>query len=145
MLVQNGGPRLDLLNGDAIGSSGGQSRHEFEAQAGYTNNGLGFRFSGNYRTGTEVNGGTPGAPQSLNFSGLGTLDLRLFADFGQRLDLVKKHPWLRGTRLTIGVTNIFDGKQRVTDANGVTPVSYQPDYLDPLGRSVRISLRKLFF
>lgn len=145
VLVQNGGPRLDLLNGDAIGSSGGQSRHEFEAQAGYTNNGLGFRFSGNYRTGTEVNGGTPGAPQSLNFSGLGTLDLRLFADFGQRLDLVKKHPWLRGTRLTIGVTNIFDGKQRVTDANGVTPVSYQPDYLDPLGRSVRISLRKLFF
>ncbi|MFA6114347.1 MAG: TonB-dependent receptor [Sphingomonas sp.] len=145
VLVQNGGPRLDLLNGDATGGNGGQSRHEFEAQAGYTNNGIGFRLSGNYRTGTEVNGGTPAAPQQLDFSGLGTLDLRLFADFGQRLDLIKKHPWLRGTRLTIGVTNIFDGKQRVTDANGITPVSYNPDYLDPLGRSVRISIRKLFF
>ena len=145
VLIQNGGPRLDLLNGDATGGSGGQPRHEFEAQAGYTNNGVGFRLSGNYSTGTEVNGGTPAVPERLNFSGLGTLDLRLFADFGQRLDLVKKHPWLRGTRLTVGVTNIFDARQRVTDATGATPISYQPDYLNPLGRSVRISVRKLFF
>jgi hypothetical protein len=145
VLVQNGGPRLDLLDGDATGNSGGQSRHEFEAQAGYTNNGLGVRFSGNYSTGTRVNGGTPAVPESLDFSGLGTLDVRLFADFGQRLELIKKHPWLRGTRVTLGISNIFDGHQRVTDANGATPVSYQPDYLDPLGRTVRLSIRKLFF
>lgn len=145
VLVQRGGPRLDLLDGDAIGGSGGQSRHEFEAQAGYTNNGTGFRLSGKYQTGTTVNGGTPGAPESLHFSGLGTVDLRLFADLGQKLELLKKHPWLRGTRITLGITNILDSKQRVTDASGGTPVSYQPDYLDPLGRSVRLSIRKLFF
>ncbi|MDB5704878.1 MAG: TonB-dependent receptor [Sphingomonas bacterium] len=145
VLVQNGGPRLDLLNGDAIGGSGGQSRHEFEAQAGYTNNGTGFRFSGNYKTGTRVNGGTPGAPEPLDFSGLGTIDFRLFADLGQKLDLIKKHPWMRGTRITLSVGNIFDSRQRVTDANGETPISYQPDYLDPLGRTVRLSIRKLFF
>jgi hypothetical protein len=34
---------------------------------------------------------------------------------------------------------------RVTDAAGLTPVSYLPAYLDPLGRSVRVSVRKLFF
>jgi len=145
VLVQRGGPRLDLLDGDAIGGSGGQSRHEFEAQAGYTNNGTGFRLSGKYQTGTTVNGGTPGAPESLHFSGLGTVDLRLFADLGQKLELLKKHPWLRGTRITLGITNILDSKQRVTDASGGTPVSYQPDYLDPMGRSVRLSIRKLFF
>jgi len=33
----------------------------------------------------------------------------------------------------------------VRDANGVTPISYQPDYLDPTGRAVRLSIRKLFF
>jgi phosphoribosylformylglycinamidine (FGAM) synthase PurS component len=33
----------------------------------------------------------------------------------------------------------------VRDAAGATPISYQPAFLDPLGRTVRISLRKLFF
>ena len=145
VLVQQGGPRLNLLDGDAIGGSGGQSRHEVEVQAGYSNNGLGFRLSGNYRSGTRVNGGTPGNPEPLDFSGLGTADIRLFADLGQRLDLLKKHPWVRGMRITLAVTNILDSKQRVTDANGQTPISYQPDYLDPMGRAVRLSIRKLFF
>jgi len=42
------------------------------------------------------------------------------------------------------VTNIFNAKVKVRDANGATPLSYQPDYLDPQGRVIRISLRKLF-
>ncbi|KQS03372.1 TonB-dependent receptor [Sphingomonas sp. Leaf357] len=143
--VANGGPRLDLLNGDAIGGSGGQPRHEVEVQAGYANNGLGARLSGNWASGTRVNGGTAAAPELLNFGGLATANLRLFADLGQRLDLVKKHPWLRGARISIGVDNIFNSRQRVTDATGATPVGFQPDYLDPLGRSVKLTVRKLFF
>lgn len=143
--VANGGPRLDLLNGDAIGGSGGQPRHEVEVQAGYSNNGLGARLSGNWASGTSVNGGTVAAPELLNFSGLATANLRLFADLGQRLDLVKKHPWLRGARISIGVDNVFNSRQRVTDATGATPVGFQPDYLDPLGRTVKLTVRKLFF
>ncbi|MEI5688140.1 TonB-dependent receptor [Sphingomonas kyungheensis] len=143
--VADGGPVLDLLNGDATGSSGGQPRHEFEAQAGYSNNGLGLRLSANYATGTQVNGGTAASPQTLNFSGLATANLRLFADLGQQLKLVKAHPWVRGARVTLSVTNILNTRQTVRNDQGVTPVSYQPDYLDPLGRTVRISLRKLFF
>ncbi len=143
--VANGGPVLDLLNGDATGSSGGQPRHEFQGQAGYSNNGIGVRLSANYATGTQVNGGTPANPQPLRFSGLATADLRLFADLGQRLELIKAHPWLRGTRVTFSVNNLFNSRQRVTDATGVTPISYQPDYQDPIGRTVRLSIRKLFF
>jgi hypothetical protein len=33
----------------------------------------------------------------------------------------------------------------VRDATGATPISYQPDYLDPIGRTIRIGIRKLFF
>ncbi|RXD02393.1 TonB-dependent receptor [Sphingomonas sp. UV9] len=145
VLVANGGPSLNLLDGDAIGSSGGQSRHELEAQAGYTNNGLGARISANYATGTRVNGGTIAAPQTLNFGGLATANLRLFADLGQRLEWVKARPWLRGMRVSLSVDNVLNTRQRVTDATGATPNNYQPDYLDPLGRTVRLSIRKLFF
>lgn len=145
VLIANGGPSLNLLNGDAIGDSGGQARHELEAQAGYTNNGLGARISANYATGTKVDGGTAAAPTTLNFGGLATANARLFADLGQRLEWVKAHPWLRGMRVSLSVDNIFNTRQRVTDATGATPNNYQPDYLDPLGRTVRLSIRKLFF
>ena len=144
MLVQRGGPALDLLNGDAIGSNGGQPRHELEGQAGYSNNGIGVRLSANWQSATDVNGGTLGNPQNLHFSSLGTLGVRLFGDLGQRLDLVKAHPWMRGMRVALAVDNLFDTRQRVTNASGTTPVAYQPDYLNPLGRTVRISIRKLF-
>lgn len=143
VLIADGGPRLDLLGGDAIGSSGGQPRHELEGQAGYTNNGFGARLSVDYQGATRVNG--RGMADDLRFGDLATADLRLFADFGGRLDWVRKHPWLRGARLTVGVTNLFDARQRVRDTDGATPVSYQADYLNPLGRSVRVSVRKLFF
>ncbi|WP_277968520.1 TonB-dependent receptor [Sphingomonas echinoides] len=144
VLVQQGGPALDLLNGDAIGASGGQPRHELEGQAGYNNNGLGVRMSANWQSATDVNGGTIGNPQNLRFSGLGTVGVRFFGDLGQRLDLVKAHPWMRGMRVAVSVDNLFDTRQRVTDANGTTPVAYQPGYLNPLGRTVRLSIRKLF-
>ena len=140
VLVAEGGPALDLLRGDTIGSGGGQPRHEIEAQAGYSNNGLGARLSADWQSATDVTGGTVGNPDPLHFSALGTINLRLFADLGQRLDLVKAHPWVRGMRIAFAVTNLFDTRQTVRDAQGDTPVSYQPGYINPLGRTVRFSL-----
>ncbi|MEO5494465.1 MAG: TonB-dependent receptor [Sphingomonas sp.] len=142
--IAPGVPVIDLLNGGAIGS-GGQSRHELEGQFGYSNNGLGARLSVNYQTGTRVVGGTAANPQTLNFSSLATANLRLFFDPTTRLDLIAKHKWLIGTRFVVSVDNLFDSRQRVRDAAGNTPVSYQPDYLDPLGRTIRIGIRKLLF
>lgn len=72
------------------------------------------------------------------------MNLRLFASLGQQPRLVEAVPFLRGSRLTLSVTNLFDERIRVRDLAGDTPVSFQPDYLDPLGRSIRISFRKLF-
>ncbi|WP_297516117.1 TonB-dependent receptor [uncultured Caulobacter sp.] len=139
-------PTLDLLHGDVLGSGGGQARHEIEAQAGLTHYGLGARLSANWQSATHVRGGTlGGASSDLDFSDLATINLRLFADLGVRRELVQAHPILRGTRLSLSVNNLFDARQTVRDANGVTPVTYQPDYLDPKGRVVQLSIRKLLF
>lgn len=142
--IAPGVPILDLLDGAAIGGSGGQPRHEFEGQAGYSNNGLGTRLSANYRTGSRVDGALNNANSTLRFGGLATLDLRLFASLGQMPELVRDYPFLRGSRVTLGVTNLFDTKQDVRDATGAVPLSYQPDYLDPLGRRIVVSFRKQF-
>ena len=47
--------------------------------------------------------------------------------------------------MTLAVTNLFNQRQRVTDQTGTVPIGFQPAYLDPLGRTVRLSVRKLFF
>jgi uncharacterized membrane protein YgcG len=144
ILIAPGVPALDLLGGDAIGSSGGQPRHELQGQAGYTNNGIGARLSANWQSGTRVDGALGSANSTLRFSSLATANLRLFANFGQMPKVVRDHPFLRGARLTLTVNNLFNERQDVRDATGSTPLRYQPGYLDPLGRSISIGFRKLF-
>jgi outer membrane receptor protein involved in Fe transport len=53
-------------------------------------------------------------------------------------------PWLKGTRLTLSVVNLTNDRQRVRDSAGITPLSYQRDYRDPLGRTVELEIRKVF-
>lgn len=144
ILIRDGVAALDLLNGSAIGSNGGQPRHTVQFQSGYSRDGFGLRLNADYKSATSVNGGTSGG-ERLNFSDIATVNLRLFADLTARRSLIRKNPWLRGSRVTIGVDNLFDARQRVTDQNGVVPLTYQPGYVDPIGRTVRISFRKLFF
>ena len=139
--IAPGGRELDYLHGDAAGSTGGTPRHNVQSQLGWFNNGLGARLGANWRSGTTVNTLTG---DNLRFSPVGTFDLRLFANPGDIPELAVKHPWLRGTQVRFEVTNLFNSKPKVHDAAGNVPLSYQPDLLDPLGRTIMISIRKLF-
>jgi hypothetical protein len=134
-------PELDYLHGDASGSAGGTPRHQVEAQGGWANNGLGARLGANWRSGTTVNALSG---DDLHFSPLATFDLRLFANLGDMPEVAVKHPWLRGSSLRFEVNNLFDSKPGVHDRSGSVPLNYQPDLLDPLGRTIMISFRKLF-
>jgi iron complex outermembrane recepter protein len=139
LVLSPGRPALDLLGGDTLGGRP-QSRHQVEFNAGVVDNGVGLRASGEFQSAARVDGaGT--ATGALRFGALATLDLRLFANLQQRLPL---KPWARGTRVTLAVQNVLGTRQRVRDASGATPLAYQPGYLDPLGRTVTLSLRKVF-
>ena len=148
ILIRDGVPLLDLLGGSATGSRGGQPRHEIEMRAGIGKNGLGGRLSVNWQSGTRVLNDPSAATQSpddLGFSGLTTINLRMFADLGQRPSLLRRAPWLRGLRISLAINNIADTRLVVRDRGGVTPLGYQRDQLDPLGRTLTLSLRKVFF
>jgi iron complex outermembrane recepter protein len=132
--------RLDYLRGDAVGRTGGRPRHHVEARAGYFNNGLGARLSANWRSGTEV---TTARARSCASPLSATFDLRLWANLGQRLDLVARHPWLRGTSVRLeAATCSIPGQGSAS--GGRVPFGFQPDLLDPLGRTISMSFRKLF-
>jgi iron complex outermembrane receptor protein len=142
--VTPGGPTLDLLNGAAAGATGGQYRHEIEAQAGYTDNGYGARLSADWRSGTTVIGGGAASSGTLDFSPVSTINLRVWDDFTPQTALVTRYPFLRGLRVTFSVTNLFNQSISVKDSGGPTPLIYQSNYLDPTGRVISINLRKLF-
>jgi len=143
VLIRNGAPVMDLLDGSALGSGGGQPRHQIDAQAGVTKNGLGARLTGKWSSATQVRGG-PFGGEDLRFSDLTTVGVRVFADLG-RQPFAQGRPWLRGARVSLSIENLFDARQKVRAADGTTPISYQPDYLDPAGRTIKLSLRKVFF
>jgi TonB-dependent Receptor Plug Domain len=139
--VAPGFPVVDYLHGDAAGQSGGTPRHNVQAQAGYFNNGIGARLVGNLRSGTTVDTLTG---DNLHFSPLATFDLRLFANPGDIPEAALKHAWLRGTQVQLRLDNMFNSRPKVHDITGAVPLSYQPGLLDPLGRTIMISFRKLF-
>ena len=138
-MIRPGLPVLDYLNGEAVGG-GVRSQHRVDVDAGWSNNGLGVRLSANWTSGGTVTSGA----DVLDFSPLLRVNFNIFANLGDRLDLSLKHPWMRGLQLRFNVQNIFEAKQKVRDSTGLVPINYQPDRLDPRGRVVSISIRKMF-
>ncbi len=138
--IAPGVPKLDYLDGEPVGSFGGRPRHEVQFETGYYNNGYGARMQGNWRSGTTVESSSG----DLKFSPYFDLDLRLFANLSENFDLVSKHPFFRGSSIRFDVDNVLNNRPRVRDADGLTPLSYQPDLLEPVGRTFGITFRKLF-
>lgn len=141
--ISPSGPVLDLLDGDAL-TGGGVARNSFQFEGGAFHRGFGLRLNGRWTEATTLKGsGLPGS-STLRFGSLFNLDARIFVNFDQQKSVVEAVPFLKGSRLSFNVDNVFDNRQKVTDENGMVPLSYQPDYMDPRGRFFGIDFRKSF-
>lgn len=141
--LRDGLPSLDLLDGNAVEVSGGRRRHAVEFQAGVFKRGLGARLSATWQSGTEI-GGSQGAADRLRFESLTMVNLNLFANLADRFGGASGAAWLKDTRLSFDIANLLDTRPTVRDRLGATPLSYQAAYLDPLGRTISLRLRRLF-
>jgi hypothetical protein len=147
ILVREGVPVLDLLNGSATGGRGGRPRHELEFQAAVFKGGLGARVTVDWQSGTKVSGvpaGSGGTAADLSFSAYSTVNINLFANLADRFGGAQAPAWLKGARVSIGINNLLNSRPRVEDEAGSTPLSYQPAFLEPLGRFVSFNFRKVF-
>lgn len=140
-LARPGLALVNLLEGGAVGYSGGVPRHTLEFGGGISKDGFGAQFDGTWIAQTRISSGSASDPGYVRFKSFGRIDLRLFANLGPQFPASSL---ARGARISIETNNVFNAKQKVVDESGVTPFRYQPNLLDPVGRTLRLSLRKAF-
>jgi hypothetical protein len=143
ILIRDGIPILNLLNGAPSYGAGGQPRHQVDWTALVYKDGLGAALNGTWKSATAVDTGDAPSTDTLHFTALGTVNLRLFADLS-RLPATHDYEWAHGMRVAVQVLNLFDRSQSVQDSEGVTPIAFAPAYLDPVGRTVWFTVRKAF-
>ncbi len=136
---RRGVPAIDLLDGGTLGGTGaGRARWELTGNVGASIGAL------NVSTYAEIQGPQrvrdPLPASDLRFSG------RTWLVFDARADLARivAQPWTRQLTMNVTVENVLNDRTDVRDATGAVPNRFQPAYLDPLGRSIRLGVRKLF-
>jgi iron complex outermembrane receptor protein len=136
--LRPGGAALDLLDGETL-TGATTPRLVGYGYGGMSYLGNGGTFDFYCVDGARVRGAVPAA--DLRFDALckvnvtGSLSLHHF---------FPKEGWTRHLGLKLEVANVFDGQQRVRAADGTVPYRYQSDLLDPVGRTITLSLRKVF-
>jgi hypothetical protein len=143
ILIRDGIPELNLLSGAPLSLAGGQPRHQVDWSALVYRDGLRAALNGTWKSATAVDTGDALNAGALRFSDLGIVNLRVFADMN-RLPATHDQSWARGMRVALQVLNLFDRGQSVQDSAGMTPLAFAPGYLDPVGRTVWLTLRKSF-
>lgn len=138
LTLRDGGAVLDLLDGATLNGTGGRPRWEVELNGnvsyGLFNLGVFGRVQGATRIRSDI------AASDLRFSGRTWLVLYSFI----KMDKIVAKPWAKGLNVNVTVENILNDRITVTDRDGRTPNRFQPALIDPLGRSIRVGVRKLF-
>lgn len=137
--LRDGLPPLDLLNG-ASTSRRGQPRRELSFRLNAFKQGVGVNLNGNWRGGSTIDAGP--STGALRFDDQTTINLSAFYEAPKDLNLGPVSKWVAGARVTVAADNVLYSRPVVKDARGMTPQAYQADYLDPLGRTVRLTVRK---
>lgn len=137
--LRRGLPELDLLDGETITGNGGRPRFEGWGWMGANYRGFNASLWGRYQSATRVR--SVAAESDLRFSGLFVFNIGLLTEIGV---LAPNRAWAKGMTLNVQLENVTNQRQDVRDGLGATPYRFQRAFLDPIGRSVQISLRKLF-
>lgn len=136
--LRPGTPALDLLHGDTV-TGGGSSEVTayYYAGVGYLGNDVSI--DGWYQSSGRVRSDDPAT--DLFFSPVFKLNFHASLSVHHFLRNVN---WTRHLQLKLDVESLINAREKVHDGNGRMPNRFQPDLLDPIGRTVKLTVRKLF-
>lgn len=134
LLTHPGVPVIDQF------AQSGQSRHSLSFQTTVGKAGWGATLSSNWSGGSRVTNGD----RVLNTKPPVMFNLSMFVDPERLSKTTKKGGLLDNLKISLNVQNLFNGYRRVTLEDGSTPPGFTRDEIDPLGRTVRLTVRKRF-
>ncbi|PXA97503.1 TonB-dependent receptor [Nostoc sp. 3335mG] len=139
LVLSPGQAELDLLDGASLDGNSGRPRFEVQGNIGGS--------VGPLRLGTYAFWQAPTRIRSA----IAASDLRFtpatFVGIYSQLEgaqLAPRATWAKGTTFQFEVQNLLNDRTDVRDRTGAVPFRFQPSFLDPFGRIVRLSVRKLF-
>ncbi|WP_331026786.1 hypothetical protein [Sphingomonas sp.] len=132
LLTHPGVPVIDQL------TQSGQSRHSLSFQTTAGQRGWGATFGGNWSGASRVENGD----RTLNTKPPVIFNLTLFVEPEHLAGQTRKSGLLDNLKITLAIQNVFNGYRRVTLQDGTIPAGFSRDEIDPLGRIIRLTLRK---
>lgn len=140
LLIAPGLPVLDRLGGD-----GGQSRHTLGLQVNAGWPGLGANLNGNWQSAVRVrDAARPDGQGDFLYPATAQFNFGFFAEPQRLWPASGKKSWLSKMRIALDVQNLFDNYRRVKLSDGSVPAGYRRYEVDPLGRTIQISIQKQF-
>lgn len=136
--LRPGAPEFDLLRGDTV-IGNGAARVQAYLYGGISHQDMTFRFDAWYGGANRVRSALPEA--DLHFLSIFKLNAGGLIGIDR---FVPQAAWAKKLQLKLDIDNVTDARPRVRDGTGVVPNRFQPGYLDPVGRTVTLSVRKLF-
>lgn len=140
LLTAPGLPPLDRLGGD-----GGQSRHTLALQMNVGLRGLGANLNGNWQSAAHVrDAANPGGQGNFAYPAFAQFNFGFFVEPDRLLPSPGKKSWLSKLRVSLDVQNLLNNYRRVRLSDGSVPAGYRRYEVDPLGRTIQISIQKQF-
>lgn len=137
LLTRPGIPPIDRL-----GPDNGQPRHTVSFQSTVGKRGLGASLNANWTAGARLRGTTPEG--DFHFKPSTTYNLSMHMEPRHVFPSLSDAGWAQHLKFTLNVQNLFNSYRRVTFSDGSIPPGYSRDEIDPLGRTIRLNVRKRF-
>ena len=134
LLTRPGLPAIDQLR------AGGQSRHNLSFQASVGKKGFGATLGGSWSSPGRLRG----EDEIFIFKPPLALSVSAFIEFDHLFEIPGKKGILNDLRMSVDIDDLLDSYRRVTRGDGTIPEGYTRHEIDPLGRKVRLTLRKKF-
>lgn len=139
LLTRPGVPVIDQLGG------GGQSRHLLSLHMTAGKRGIGVNVNGNWSSATRVRNTASAAREGdFRFKPPAIFNLSAFVEPEHILPGIGKSAWMKNVKLSLDIRNLLNGYRQVALGDGSVPAGYSRDEIDPLGRTIRLTIRKRF-
>lgn len=139
MFVKAGLPVIDRLRGGS-----GLSRHTVSLQFDVGTRGLGASLSANWNSAARIDSPGSNRDQVFRVTPPLTINLSTFLNPDNIFKGWRNNPLTKGWKISAAVQNLLNSYRRVALINGQIPAGYTHDEIDPLGRTIRLQIRKRF-